>query len=65
MTIVYDNLSAVNAIILCNSLTLSSAKQVRDHATGRLVRIPFVALVTGNVDSVLKDFLPDVFDEVC
>ena len=62
VTIVYDNLSAINAIILCNSLTLSCTKQVRHN--GQLVQIPFVALITGHVDPVLKDFLPTVFDEV-
>lgn len=62
VTIVYDNLSAINAIILCNSLSLSCTKQVRynDH----VVQIPFVALITGHVDPVLKEFLPTVFDEV-
>lgn len=62
VTIIYDDLSAINAIILANSLILSSKKQLQED--NYIYSLPFVAVLSGNINSVLLDYLPNVFDEV-
>lgn len=62
VTIVYDDMSAINAIVLANSVTLSSKKEVKEG--DRLIKLPFVVLISGPINSILLDYLPNVFDEV-
>jgi hypothetical protein len=62
VTIVYDNLSAVNAIILANSLVLSSAKRITyDEKT---FKIPLIVVLGGPVDKLLLNHFDNIFDEV-
>ena len=62
VTIVYDNLSAVNAIILANSMVLSTAKRItRD---GQTFSIPHVVMIGGLIDDIFLNHFDNIFDEV-
>ena len=62
VTLVYNNLSAVNAIVLANSVILTTQKRI--VIFGKMYRIPFVVLLEGNIDPLLKKALAMVFDQV-
>ena len=67
VTIAYNNLSATNAIILANSLVLTNNRTMSyfdDKGNNITIQIPFVILIGGNIDPVLKEAIFMVFDEV-
>lgn len=68
VTIAYNNLSATNAIILANSLLLTNNKTMSyedQNGENVTIQIPFIILIGGNIDPVLKEAIYMVFDEVC
>ena len=67
VTIAYNNLSATNAIILANSLLLTNNKSMNyidTNGNKNTIQIPFIILIGGNIDPVLKDAIYMIFDEV-
>ena len=55
VTIIYNNSSAINAIILANSIIIT-----RDQSN----HIPFIALLGGKIDPTLRHAIDMVFDQV-
>ncbi|XP_054159120.1 uncharacterized protein LOC128957401 [Oppia nitens] len=67
VTIAYNNLSATNAVILANSLFLTNNKtmNIKDEKGNRhLINIPFIIIIGGNINPILKEAIYMVFDEV-
>ena len=62
VTLAYSNISAVNAIILANSLILTSQRSVIKD--GQRIKIPFVIILGGAIDPNLVTVINTVFDEV-
>lgn len=62
VTMAYSNLSAANAVILANSVQLTSQRSVM--LNGRRIEIPFVIILGGAIDPLLKNIIYEVFDDV-
>lgn len=55
VTIIYNNLSAINAIILANSLIITRKSPTH---------VPFIVLIGGKIDPILRSAVDSVFDQV-
>ncbi|RWS17201.1 DENN domain-containing protein 4C-like protein, partial [Dinothrombium tinctorium] len=64
VTIAYNNLSAVNAIILANSFRLTNNSVITDWRTSKKVFIPFIIFLGGTIDPLLRHAIEMIFDEV-
>lgn len=58
VTIVYNNLSAINAIILANSIIITRKQSEQSNS------IPFIVLLGGKIDPTLRQSIEMLFDQV-
>ncbi|RWS26766.1 glycogenin-2-like isoform X3 [Leptotrombidium deliense] len=64
VTIANTNLMAANAIVMVNSFHLTNNNVVVDSKSGSKIFIPFVIILGGSIDPLLKQAINMIFDEI-